>query len=285
MILGFLGKGGSGKSTLSYRYIQLLNKKEEVVLAVDADHNMDLTYNLGVNEEFNYMGGAQTDIRVMHGAQEDDAPSALALLEKTPTFTISPKDAFTQKYSYSISPNLSLMTAGPHTDDQLYGQACSHWLTTAIKVYLPHVSLKEREHVVVDERAGVDGVGTGMTLGWHAAIIVAEATEHGIKAANQIAKMVSFFGTPYEFALNKVRETDDVRELHKKLIKPALFVFMLEPAMTRKEDAVTESFEQELEKIYIWEQKLKELQDDRLERTKEKVRANKNYEEKRGLIV
>jgi CO dehydrogenase nickel-insertion accessory protein CooC1 len=172
------------------------------------------------------------------------------------------------------------MTAGPHTDEQLYGQACSHWLTTAIKVYLPHLILKGDEYAIVDERAGVDGVGTGMTLGWHAAIIVAEATDHGIKAANQIAKMVKFFGTPYEFALNKVRESDDIQMLHSKLEKPARFIFTLEPTMTRKEDSTADAFKKELSTLDSWVDALKVAKDERLERTKNKVLTNKQYKER-----
>jgi CO dehydrogenase nickel-insertion accessory protein CooC1 len=64
MIIGVLGKGGSGKSTVSTNLVKFLaSKKEHTVLAIDADHNMDITYNLGVTEEFPYLGGSMSDLK------------------------------------------------------------------------------------------------------------------------------------------------------------------------------------------------------------------------------
>lgn len=281
MIVGILGKGGSGKSTISYRLIKFLESTNSTVLAIDADHNMDLTYNLGVTSDFNYMGQAQDDIRLQSGLSVSDAPSQISLLENPPHFTLNPKDSFTEKYTYSVNNKLSLMTAGPHTDDQLFGQACSHWLTTAIKTYLPHLELHQGEYCVVDERAGVDGVGTGMTIGWNLALIVAEATEHGIKAANQIARMVSFFGTPYEFVLNKVRDTDNISNLNSLLEKPAKFVFKLDNRVTRKEDETPEEFKILLAEIKKYLDEVKDEKDVRLERARNKTLDNKKYKEKK----
>ncbi len=50
MILGFLAKGGSGKSSVSSQMALYLNQEKATVLAVDADHNMDLAYNISGGE-------------------------------------------------------------------------------------------------------------------------------------------------------------------------------------------------------------------------------------------
>jgi CO dehydrogenase maturation factor len=42
-----MGKGGSGKSSLSWLLSKYISKSKKVV-AIDADHNMDLTSNLGI---------------------------------------------------------------------------------------------------------------------------------------------------------------------------------------------------------------------------------------------
>ena len=46
MRVAFLGKGGSGKSTMATAFVQELRSRGMQVLAIDADHNMDLSYNL-----------------------------------------------------------------------------------------------------------------------------------------------------------------------------------------------------------------------------------------------
>ena len=54
MRVSFLGKGGSGKTTLSTSFIKFLESKEEKVLAIDADINVHLGQSL--NMETKYLG-------------------------------------------------------------------------------------------------------------------------------------------------------------------------------------------------------------------------------------
>jgi len=51
MKIAFLGKGGSGKSTLATAAVRHLHSTGRHVLAIDADHNMDLSFNLGADGE------------------------------------------------------------------------------------------------------------------------------------------------------------------------------------------------------------------------------------------
>jgi MinD superfamily P-loop ATPase len=116
-------------------------------------------------------------------------------------------DAFTEKYSSRVTEGLRVMAGGPHTNDVMFGQSCSHVLTTPLKAYLPLLKLEDGEAVVIDEKAGSDGAGTGIVTGMTLAIIVAEPTPQSVKAARQIAELLSFFEVPYEFLVNKEKNS------------------------------------------------------------------------------
>jgi CO dehydrogenase maturation factor len=223
MIIGILGKGGSGKSTVATNIVKYLSsRKENNVLAIDADHNMDLTYNLGVTEPFPYLGSSMDDLKAISGLDSSENYRRALMSNKQGLFALSPKDDFTKKYTKQLSDTLFLMTAGPQTDDVLSDKACSHVLFTSLKVYLPLLSLKENEWVVVDEKAGADGVSTGIPTGFDIALIVSEPTVHGMKTAKQIAGLLNHFEVPYEFVVNKVMEhhtdIDFIKELGKSPI-------------------------------------------------------------------
>ncbi len=48
--LAVVGKGGSGKSTLSWLLMQSLAAQNQSVLGIDADFNMNLLTNLGLTD-------------------------------------------------------------------------------------------------------------------------------------------------------------------------------------------------------------------------------------------
>lgn len=215
MIIGFLGKGGSGKSTVATLCAKYLLENNKVVLAVDNDHNMDFSYNLGASSG-KYIGQGLKDVFSFMGIQS--TTDTLALTPDT-FFSLSPKDPITEKYTTEKGRGLHIMMAGPHTEDIMIGRQCSHVLTTPLKAYLPFLKVGKDEYVLVDEKAGADGVGTGITTGFTMAIVVVEPTPHGVKAALQISKMLRFYNTPYVYILNKAREAGSLKEIEKQLDK------------------------------------------------------------------
>lgn len=207
MKIAFLGKGGSGKSTMATAMVHALVSKGMHVLAVDADHNMDFSYNLGANPTI-FLGSDPDFIKEYIGLDRGDtfAHALKAARERNVAFSISPADTFTSKVSVELSDRLRLMTAGPHTDRVRSQEACSHSLAAPLKVYLPLLTLKENEAVVIDERAGTDPVATGILNGTDQACIVVEPTIHSIRVATQIAEELDRGQVPYMFVANKVHE-------------------------------------------------------------------------------
>ena len=214
MIIGFLGKGGSGKSTLSTNLADFLVKGNNTVLAIDADHNMDFSFNLGVGNSSPtpYLGNSLSEIKDLLGHKDAYHYRDIFLDDIHQYFTLSPLDPFTEKYSTPLHKNLRVMATGPHTDNVLYGQSCSHSLGTSLKVYLPLLTLKPNEYVIIDEKAGRDGAGTGVTTGFDIAVVVVEPTPHSLKAGKQIAELLDFFDTKYVFVVNQKNQTSTTVE-------------------------------------------------------------------------
>jgi CO dehydrogenase maturation factor len=270
MIIGFLGKGGSGKSTLSTAMVHFLHaQKNNTVLALDADYNMDLSYNLDVPEHIKHLGdSAKHDMKTCIDVDQGK-PLADIVIEKTDAqyFSLNPMDTFTQTYTVEVQPNLHIMSVGPHTDSVLTGKMCSHGLGALLKVYLPLLQLAETEHVVVDEKAGTDSVGTGVQTGFDFAVIAVEPTVHSMKAGKQIVEVLKRTNTPYGFVVNKCKRDIDVSPIaHELGEQPVGYVYFDEnPTHTDVSDII-----KHIETYH------KTHGDTRLERSKAKFVYNKN---------
>jgi len=277
MILGFLGKGGSGKSSVSTQMALFLHEQGNRVLAIDADHNMDLSYNLTKGElpAMQYLSTSLDDIKNYIGLAENQKYTDAFLTPDNKSFALSPADDVTAKFSVPISDRINLMAAGPQTDTVLHGKACSHSLTTALKVYLPLLQLKENEIVVVDEKAGADGVTTGIVTGIDVGVIVCEPALHSIKTAKQIAELMDFYNTPYVFVGNKISDSEDKDFIDKELGFVPTTYLMQSGGVKRNPSELVSEWQDELTQILVAAKELNK--NDRLERTKEKFARNQEF--------
>lgn len=205
MIIGFMGKGGSGKTSLSTAFTRFLLQKKYQVLAIDADHNMDLLFNLaGEQEVFPYLGNDHTRIKALLGMPQEYRTYQQAIAEeRIDEQVFGTSNPFFAAFTREVSPNLWCMAAGPHTEDIHHGVACSHTLSSSLKAYLPFLALRDEQMVVVDSTAGMDMVGTGIARGMDMVCIVTEPTIHATKTAKQIAQGLAEHGVPSVYLVNK----------------------------------------------------------------------------------
>jgi len=208
MVVAFLGKGGSGKSTMATALVRHWMAQGKRVLAIDADHNMDLSYNLGAEPSV-FLGGDPDRIKEYLGFPRSATFSEVLRLGRaqSASFTLVP-DTFTAEVSVALSERLRLMTAGPHTPRVRAQEACSHSLAAPLKVYLPLLQLKPGEAVVIDERAGTDPVATGILSGVDLAVIVQEPTVNSQRVAGQIREELTLAAVPHLIADNKQEGID-----------------------------------------------------------------------------
>ncbi len=276
MILGFLGKGGSGKSSVATQMALILKKESYTVLAIDADHNMDLAYNLNPeNTSVKYFSDSLESLQQAAGLVGNQKYTDIFLTDVAQHFTLTPTSTVIEKYSTVLKNGIRLMAAGPQTDTVLHGQACSHSLTTPLKVLLPLLQLQNNEVVVVDEKAGADGVSTGIVTGIDVGVIICEPSLHSIKAAKQIAELMEFFETPYVFVGNKITSGED-KDFITQELKQEPVVFLTDSNGVKREPSEAEyKWSTEISKII---QVCKELsRNDRLNRTAKKFKRNQAF--------
>lgn len=281
MILGFLGKGGSGKSSVATQVALLLRAQEKKVLAIDADHNMDLSFNLldsDTTEGLPYFGSCLNDILSYVGLQDGQRYDEVFLNEIQKRFFISPPDEITSFLSKKVDDGLLVMIAGPQTDKVLYGESCSHSLTTPLKVYLPLLDLQKNEYVVVDEKAGADGVSTGIVTGIDVGVIVCEPAIHSIKTALQIAELMNFYETPYIFVGNKIQSNEDRDFIVSQLGQEPTIYLSESSNIKRNPGMLIEEWGSEIKTII--EKAHLISKNNRLEKTKRKFIRNKKFTDK-----
>ena len=210
MKIAFVGKGGSGKSTISWLMVKTLADLEHQVLAIDADHNMDLTSNLGLDPEKTPLMH-QTDKTFMEavGLSEDRAWSRI-LTENTqnlPTFSLSPLDPYTTSISKKVSGNISLINLGLGSPDVLFNDKCAHGLSGPLKYYLG--LLEEKDNwVVIDSVAGTDMINFGLYSGIDAVIGVVEPHRNSVKVFEQIQDICRKTMIPCYAIINKPTDNE-----------------------------------------------------------------------------
>lgn len=224
MIIGFLGKGGSGKSTLATATVRYLQNKGYRVLAIDADHNMDFSFNLGADITSKFLGSDPYQIKRYVGLSDSAGflEAKEHALKKGVGFKLNPPDEFTSQVTTEHEKNLLLMVAGPHTEIVRSGEHCSHSLAAPLKTYLPLLQLEENEAVVIDERAGTDPVATGILNSVDLAVIVVEPTINSKRVAEQIKHELKIAGVRFLTVNNK----KDGMEADTKRVTKEIFAYV-----------------------------------------------------------
>lgn len=210
MKIAFVGKGGSGKSSVSWLAIKTLEDIGSTVLAIDADHNMDLTSNLGLDPEKTPLMH-KTDKEFMEAVGLHDGEYLISLVGDTgkslPTFTITPLDNYTSSITAKISDEVSLINLGLGSPDVLYQSKCAHGLSGPLKYYLGLLDEKD-DFVVIDSIAGTDMLNYGLYAGIDAIIGVVEPHRNSIKVFEQIQSICKKAMLPCYAVINKPAAND-----------------------------------------------------------------------------
>ncbi|QJS10753.1 ATP-binding protein [Streptomyces argyrophyllae] len=229
MKIAFVGKGGSGKTTLSSLFIRHLVASGAPVVAIDADINQHLGPALGLGEEeaaaLPAMGEQLTLIKDYLRGTNPRIASAATMIKTTPPGEGSRLVGVREPnpvYDACARPveldggAARLMVTGPFTDADL-GVACYHSKTGAVELFLNHLVDGPGEYVVVDMTAGSDSFASGLFTRFDMTFLVAEPTRKGVSVYRQYKEYARDFGVALRVVGNKIQDPDDLDFLREEV--------------------------------------------------------------------
>ncbi|MFJ8360267.1 ATP-binding protein [Streptomyces sp. NPDC093984] len=222
MKIAFVGKGGSGKTTLSTLFIRHLAAVGAPVIAIDADINQHLGLALGLDEDEaaalpamgeqlplikDYLRGTNPRIAspetMIKTTPPGEGSRLLRVREDNPVYEACARPVDLDGGA------VRLMVTGPFTDADL-GVACYHSKTGAVELCLNHLVDGRDEYVVVDMTAGSDSFASGMFTRFDMTFLVAEPTRKGVSVYRQYKEYARDYGVILRVVGNKVQGRDDI---------------------------------------------------------------------------
>ncbi|MQY29798.1 ATP-binding protein [Nocardia aurantia] len=225
MKIAFVGKGGSGKTTLSSLFVRQLVAQGAPVLAIDADINQHLAAALGADEEEavtlptlgehlplikDYLRGDNPRIATASAMLKTTPPGRgsrlIGVPEPNPIYTACLREV----------GGARLMVTGPFADEDL-GVSCYHSKVGAAEMLLNHLVDGPGEYVVVDMTAGADAFASGLFTRFDLTALVCEPTLRSVGVYRQYLGYAKDFGIRIAVVGNKVCDEDDLAFLREQV--------------------------------------------------------------------
>lgn len=217
MKIAFVGKGGSGKTTLSALFARYIAHQNLPVLAIDADINQHLGSALGFNKDVldaQPALGLEIDrIKEFLRGNNKRISSNAHMAKTTPPGKGShllrmQKDNPIWNYFEREKDGVRLLATGPFDKSDL-GTKCYHSKTGAVELILNHLIDGTNEYIVQDMTAGADSFASGMFTRFDMTFLIAEPTQRGVSVFRQYKEYADGYDITLRVIGNKVEDDED----------------------------------------------------------------------------
>lgn len=217
MRIAFVGKGGSGKTTVAALFARYLAAQGKTVLAIDADINQHLARTLGMPPAeaaaIPPLGNTIPFIKDYLRGMNPRIASAQLMAKTTPPGTgsrllnLSEGNPLWDRF-VRTHEGTRVMATGAFAEKDL-GVSCYHSKTGAVELILNHLVDGTEEYVVVDMTAGADSFASGLFTAFDLTAVVVEPTWKSTEVLTQYRHYSHGFDVPLVVVGNKITDPAD----------------------------------------------------------------------------
>lgn len=219
MRVAFVGKGGSGKSTVTTLFFLYLINQKSPVLCVDADLNIHIPNLLGI--EFpkeralsdpkntrairEYLKGTSKHIQSIDHVYKTTPPSTGVQF-----VTLDQENPIIQQYCVAYRPSAYLAIVGTYEKEEI-GRSCYHTNLAIFENLLSFAKLKQNEWIIADMVAGIDAFSNTLHAQFDLLVLVVEPTKESIDVFTQYYRLAQHADISNRLVVvgNKIEDEDD----------------------------------------------------------------------------